>query len=1018
MLLRNFNRQFSVIRVEQFGNPRIASLSKLELPRGSILHYIPTDGVSEIGPPQNHPILEKAEKLIQVNHVLHLAEHGTVGRPRRVETAIARDVIQYHRINKRLRMMHNTKLVERDDRVMMVENYAPLRRVYRYPETLMSWYERWYNLFLTVVTQLGHDSSTFQRQNYLLLTIPTKLPSIAKLRKAEKRRDLNTLDSMRDDNVLFFLELWTWFGPNRDRGMLGKLTAEQLKRINVIVSFNDRFINMNLGELDFWRKGDTGGRIDPIQMQRRLYKSIIQLATEQLPEEVKSTQPVSVREDADGEIVETELLEDSGEFDPPELTDGDDRSVEEEIEAFDEQVDLDEEEDFEIVQTTDEVEVEDVKHTTITIDNGIKRESLRYIEAGQLTTKEYQRMLDQSESYKAIPNPFGEGTLADMLEVTSEEVALEEELLLEDPVLLDPGLAKSTVTNLNRKYIQKVLPKDICSSIMAVQKMGIVVNDYKAEEVVDAANGLVYHTLKITPVKGESSTIHFPTPLFDDEGYWTANDVRYTMRRQRVDLPIRKTAPDTVALTTFYNKNFIRRSDKVVNDWPKWLTNNIITAGIDASNLSVSDLRFANVFDPTVELPRDYTSVSQRLSGFTSQGIVFNFDYSTVDKTFGVEKVAELKEQKLVPVGKSRGATYVMDPFNMMYKEDGKGLTEVGTLAEVLGFDISKAPKEHSELSMMGKAIPTGLVIAYYYGLESALKEFGVDYRLAEAGERVKADEGDLIIPCRDGKYVITYANQEQALIFNGLRHYVKITRDFSMEDLNRQDVYLNLIQKDGLTVRYLLELDQMDAMYVDPISERILKKMGEPTTFRGLIRRANEMLTYDQHPHETDMDSMHIYGHQRIAGAVYGQLVKAIRDSRNKPGSRKKIILPPNQIWSAIAQDPSVMPASDSNPIQSIKEADVVTFGGTGGRSRRSMVKRTRVFGKNNLGVISGDNVDSGDVGITEYLTNNPIFDDVDGLIKPLDRDNLEVNQYLSFSNQLAPGIMHDDGHKRRLYE
>lgn len=972
------------------------------------MHYIPTEGVSEIGPPQTHPILSKAEKLVQVNHVLNLSPVGTIGRPRKMDAGITKDINQYHRLNKRLRLMHNTKLVERDDRTLMVENYAPLRRIYRYPETLMSWYERWYNLFLTVVDQLGHDASKFGRQNYLLLTVPSRLPSIAKLRKAERRRDMATLDNMRDDNVLFLLELWRWFGPHRAGGILGNLMPDQLKRINVVISYNDRFVNLNLGELDFWRKGEDGkGRIDPIQMQRRLYKTIITLATEAIEEEISPT--VATNDDAD-DTVESVLLTDSEEFEAPAMSDQDDQSIEEEIDNFEETADIDEDEDFEIIKPVDEVEAEDVKHTTITIDTGIKRECTKFIEAGLLSTKEYQRILDQSETYKTIPNPFGEGMLSDMLTVTPEETKLEEEVLVTDPILIDDSITRSTVTNLNRKYIQEILPKDICSAVMAVQKAGLIVNDYKAEEVVDAANGMIYHTLKVTPVKGESSTLHFPTPLFDDEGYWTANDVRYTLRKGRRDVPIRKTAHDTVSLTTFYNKNFIRRSDKVVNDWPKWLTNNIVAAGIDASNVTINDLRFSNVFDPSATLPRDYTSISQRLSGFTSQGIVFNFDHGNINNTFGEEQVTKLKEQQLTPIGKSRGATYVMDPFNMVYRNDAKGLTEVGTIAEVLQFDTSKAPKEHSELSMMGKSLPLGLVFSYFYGLENALKEYGVAYRIAEAGERVKADEGDLIIPCRDGKYVITYANQEQALMFNGLRHYVKLTRDHSVEDLNRPDVYLNLIAKDGLTVRYLLELDQMDAMYVDPISERKLKKMGEPITFRGLLRRSNELLTNDRHLHETDMDEMQILGHQRIAGAIYSQLVKAIRDSRNKPGSRKKIVLPPNQIWSAITQDPAVMPAADSNPIQSIKEADVVTFGGTGGRSRRSMVKRTRMFGKSSLGVISGDNVDSGDVGITEYLTNNPIFDDVDGSVKSLDRNGLEVNQYLSFSNQLAPGVMHDD--------
>ena len=68
MLLRNFNRAFTVIRLQQFGKPRLASVASLELPRDSIFHYLPS-AVSEVGPSQTLPIIDKAEKLVLVNHI-------------------------------------------------------------------------------------------------------------------------------------------------------------------------------------------------------------------------------------------------------------------------------------------------------------------------------------------------------------------------------------------------------------------------------------------------------------------------------------------------------------------------------------------------------------------------------------------------------------------------------------------------------------------------------------------------------------------------------------------------------------------------------------------------------------------------------------------------------------------------------------------------------------------------------------------------------------------------------------
>ncbi|WP_191990699.1 hypothetical protein, partial [Limosilactobacillus reuteri] len=128
------------------------------------------------------------------------------------------------------------------------------------------------------------------------------------------------------------------------------------------------------------------------------------------------------------------------------------------------------------------------------------------------------------------------------------------------------------------------------------------------------------------------------------------------------------------------------------------------------------------------------------------------------------------------------------------------------------------------------KSIPLAIIFAYYLGIENMLHEFNVSYRTADASERVPKDEGDMVITMKDSKLVLTFDNNEQELIFQGFKSYLKLMRDYTLHDYNQKDVYLNLIQKDGLSIRYLNELDLMDAMFVDPVSERLLKKMKEPT--------------------------------------------------------------------------------------------------------------------------------------------------------------------------------------------
>ena len=1050
ILLRNFNRRFTVIRLPQFGNPMIADINALELPRGSIYHYLPSD-VSEIGPSQTLPILNRAEKLMQINHNLHLPQEVN-GRPIAIPQNIEKEILIYHRMNRKIRRMREETVVLRDDRTLLIENYAPLPGLFRYSETQMSWYDRWANIYATMISRLQYDTKKFSnRQNYIFLELPNVVPPIAQMIRAERTRNVSTLKSFRSDEQLRLLDLWTWLGPNRDASQFGKFDVDQLKHINIVVTYKGKFFNLNLGELDFWRQGGPNPQapVNPLQMQRRLYVTITRLAKEAtVAEATARKQELADKALADSKAATDGVLDtddrpdeegEEDEFAQPEtdpveknqadlaIGEGDEsedapiiddspEAIQEEIAKFD-QIEIDENAAFEIVaapqDTIDQVYMPDYDfNQPITHEEGVLKECERYISGGQLTTREYQRAVKLANSWRAIPAPNG-APMEEFIKVDPKVLQIEpEQLAPETPTMYDKSMAKSTIKVLSKRYIKDVLPRDIAASCVNLQKAGFMVMDYNVERVVDAANCADIYSIKVSTINGKESTLRFTLPTMDEQGYWKSNDTEYTMRKQRVDIPIRKTAPDTVTITSFYGKNFIRRSEAKANDWNRWLVDQIIAASRDKDNLVVEDVKYSNVFTPEIKLPRDYTAIAGKLRSFRAGNVTFNFDAKHMEETFTAPVVAELAEQEMVPVGKSGTTLYAMDQYSTVYKRTAAGNQQaLGTIAEVAGLDLNKAPKEFTELSMMGKSIPLAIVFCYYFGLERALKLFRIPYRVTDVTERIAPATHDIIIKTVDAKVVISPTSYEQRLMINGIHSYSKVIRDFTLRDMNEPDVYLNLIQKNGLTVRYLRELDLMDTMFIDPITERQLVKMKEPTTFRGLLKRANEMLTYDQHPDEINADYMHYYGAQRLAGTAYVEIVRAIREYHNKPGTNKKLDMHPNAVWQSIVQDGSCAPASDANPMHSIKEATVITYGGTGGRSRRSMVKHTRRYLKEDLGVLSGDVVDNGDVGMTAYLAANPMIADLDGYADPERGKKLEIGSILSPACLVSPAILFDDG-------
>lgn len=1017
MILRNFNRRFTVRRLEQFGNPVSAPLADLELPRNSTLHFISGDK-TEFGPSQTLPYLANTEKGALINHHLEYDPTNIIGRPRKATVSINKDLILYHRINKRIRKLRDPKIIERDSRILYIENYAPLVQTYIYTTTLMSWYERWYNVYHTAIAQIAKDAKESDRQNYLVVKVPETIPSIMELNRAQSRRDNVTLKDMRNDNVLFFLELWTWLGEKRESSLLNLIAEDTLRRVNIVVTYRDRFINLNLGELNFWRKNIEGqGRVKPIQMQRRLYKSYVDIATRENDYQgdatdteftmAQKTAPLdeSLSRDEQMDFV-LGLNQDTEENDSVE-------DIDAQIKNFDSEVNFDEDTPIEIIKRdADDKEKELDIYEPVSLQQGVLKACDKYIDAGVMTSKEYNRIVERSDAFRSLPNPLGHGTIGDMLVITKDELKIKPIKMIEnDPTLeIDPTLTQSSIVDFDKKYINDILPKDVIGAVTSMQKGGVLLNDYSTDTIVDATGKSTIHTLKVQPVGGEPSTLRFTLPVLDDRGYWTANDIKYTLRKQRVDVPIRKTAINTVALTSAYGKNFIRRSDKAVADYPGWLQNQIIAIGSDRQNLNITDVNITNVFDPSIPLPKDYTTIAQRISSFIAGNVVYSFDVNRIEQNFN-QALPDGNKDKMVPVGKSVDGTYYMDYGNTIYRKESDKMVQLGNITEVLEIDTTKAPREYTELSMMGRAIPLAVIFGYYLGFEGLLKQFKIPYRMVEPSERVGKDSSDFVVPMVNAKAVISYDSIEQMLLVQGFKPYLKIIQGFTQADMNSPDVYLNLIAKDGLNARYLNELTLMDELFIDPITERLLVQMREPTTFKGLLARANEMLAYDSHKDEVDLDEMHLFGAQRMAMAVYTEVVRSIRDYRNRPGMRKKLEMHSNAVFQAIQSDPSVLLAQGANPIQPIREADVVTFGGTGGRSKRSMVKRTRKFTDSDIGVVSGDTVDSGDVASTAYLTADPILESLDGVKDPtINRKELSVNQIMSSAAALAPGCLYDD--------
>jgi len=480
-------------------------------------------------------------------------------------------------------------------------------------------------------------------------------------------------------------------------------------------------------------------------------------------------------------------------------------------------------------------------------------------------------------------------------------------------------------------------------------------------------------------------------------------------------LPIRKIDPYTVALTSYYGKTFVSVNQKKTNNSLRWIINNINKASMSEDSL-IKEIAPAMVFDNNFKAPYIYSALSTSFKGFKIDDLNFNFDRSDRTNIVSKELLDLLEINGSIVAGKTdKNEPIIIDNNSLFFKYSKQLLIPLGDIYDVLHLTKLDSPIDYSEIRIFSKTIPIGIVLSYFIGFRKLIKLLNAKYRIVEGRKNKQLDKNEYVISFRDISYVFSRDDGYNSLILAGFLEYEKTIKQYESNMFDRKDIYLNILGNKGLSSLYIRELNSTNQLFVDAITKDILIAMNEPVTFMGLLIRATELLMTYYHPDSQDMDHMRIKGYERIAGSIYKELTTAVRQFRNKNISGKsKVDISPYQIWQSIMKDPSIKLVEDINPIQNLKESEIVTYVGEGGRSKESMNKSSRAYHENDLGIVSEATVDSSDVGINTYLSADPNFLNMRGISKK--DKNVNPTNIISTSALLAPGSSHDDAKRVEL--
>ncbi len=632
-------------------------------------------------------------------------------------------------------------------------------------------------------------------------------------------------------------------------------------------------------------------------------------------------------------------------------------------------------------------------------------------ESNMVTAADFRKMNVILGEHLNSDDPYGSGLKRKEASLIKKEelvITPENKQIVTSGTVPDKTMASSSLTAFNKSYVRHVMRKDILNVVDGIQQAGVLIKKHEITEMTSALGTYEQHRLELKPIDGQPSAISFTLPKVNEDGTFIAGSNKYLQRKARADVPIRKIAPAIVALSTYYGKTFVQVNPKAVNNSIGWIYRQI-NLSIVTEGSAIHSVSPGNVFNNELAVPYIYGAIGAEFEKFSvGKDLTLDFNYAQREKNANGNDLSAIEKNGRVFCGFFKKMPVVVDKANHFFAI-GQTETLLGDVYDVLQLPREKSPVDFSEIRIFSKYIPTGIVLGYYLGFKALVALTGIKYRIVQARKQKNLEADEFAVVFKDLSYVFKRDNAEATLLIAGFLDYEKSTKFYDSDLFNHKDVYLNLLLTKSMRSIYVRELDMMEHAFVDPISKEILEGMNEPVTFKGLIIRANQLLMTYHHPVSQDRTAMRDRGYERFAGAVYKELMTATRQFKNKNlAGRSKIDMSPYEVWNSIMKDNSIKVVEDINPIQNLKEDEVITFAGAGGRNKDTMTKPTRAYHINDVGVLSESTVDSSSVGTIAYLSADPNLSDVRGMMSK--EKTLNPTSMLSTSALISPASFTDN--------
>lgn len=561
-------------------------------------------------------------------------------------------------------------------------------------------------------------------------------------------------------------------------------------------------------------------------------------------------------------------------------------------------------------------------------------------------------------------------------------------------------------TYLDKLYVPQLLA---CFDMLKDKGYPFYITNIDIKDTSDILNLKETWTVSLTDETKKRYTIKVDIPKFLNNRFMLLGGTKYIILKQNFYNPLVKDTPDSVIVTTNYNKITINRKATKSLSTVERIFSLIKNTG-DTDIFTTGDSTRGNMkYISCLE----YDELARRLFKFKSGKCEIYFSRDYINENLS-DKIPDNIKGNEFYIG-HEGSNPILINEDTGMDRSGKTISDIieANLPENYQsiYSSIRAPKQSMfvEAKLAGKDTPIISTLLVWVGLTKTLEKMKIRWNFIPNAKRVPApNTSTKYIRFADG--LLEYEAKTFAeLILNGLAKLHPEKKTF--KDFDTEAGYDDFVYAIWGSYKGINELKNFYEFLIDPITKKVCKDSMLPTEPDELLIYAVKLLSDNAYVSKASDKSYRIRSIEMIPSILYSCIAKQYKNHINS-GRRIPMTLNQNCVISALLAEKTVEAYSTLNPVIEVSKANTIsTKGYKGSNSEHSYDEEKRSYDPTSVGKLAISTSADANVGINKNLVVEPTITNAMGYRDQVeDPDTLKDVNIFSPAEMLTPGTARND--------